>query len=74
MALPHQGESAAAGDSVPSDDRPARGAPHGSLIRYDKGGAIDEDLFCLTCGYNLRALRGDPVRCPECGEDNAVGG
>ena len=34
---------------------------------------IDEDLFCLTCGYNLRGLTGDPVRCPECGEDNDLG-
>jgi DNA-directed RNA polymerase subunit RPC12/RpoP len=22
---------------------------------------------CVKCGYNLRGLRGDPVRCPECG-------
>jgi len=36
-------------------------------------GAIDEDLFCLDCGYNLRGLRGDPVRCPECGHDNDLG-
>lgn len=33
-------------------------------------GAIDEDLFCLACGYNLRGLSGNPVRCPECGENN----
>ena len=32
--------------------------------------AIDEDLYCLGCGYNLRGLCGDPVRCPECGELN----
>ncbi len=32
--------------------------------------AIDEDLYCLTCGYNLRGLSGDPVRCPECGQFN----
>jgi len=29
---------------------------------------IDEDLYCLTCAYNLRGLSGDPVRCPECGD------
>lgn len=29
---------------------------------------IGEDISCLTCGYNLRGLSGDPVRCPECGE------
>lgn len=34
--------------------------------------AIDFDLFCLTCGYNLRGLIGDPVRCPECGAMNGV--
>ena len=28
--------------------------------------ALDEDLYCFTCGYNLRGLPGDPVRCPEC--------
>lgn len=27
--------------------------------------AIDDDLFCQTCSYNLRALTGDV--CPECG-------
>jgi hypothetical protein len=35
--------------------------------------AIEHDLFCLECGYNLRGLHGDPVRCPECGYDNPVG-
>lgn len=35
--------------------------------------AIDEDLFCLTCGYNLRGLSGDPVRCPECGKHTDLG-
>ena len=31
---------------------------------------IDVDLYCLVCGYNLRGLSGDPVRCPECGDFN----
>jgi uncharacterized membrane protein len=35
--------------------------------------AIDRDLYCLTCGYNLRGLTGDPIRCPECGHFNPVG-
>ncbi len=39
----------------------------------DENGAIDEDLYCLSCGYNLRGLTGDPVRCPECGEFNSLG-
>jgi len=26
---------------------------------------IDQDLYCQTCGYNLRGLTGN--RCPECG-------
>lgn len=30
------------------------------------------DLFCLTCGYNLRGLTGDPRRCPECGANNEL--
>ncbi|MDO8628955.1 MAG: hypothetical protein Q7R41_00540 [Phycisphaerales bacterium] len=43
------------------------------LIRTDASGAIDQDLYCLTCGYNLRGLSGDPVRCPECGSPNDLG-
>lgn len=53
------------GDFSPSDLPP--------VVRYDASGAIDENLYCLTCGYNLRGLRGDPVRCPECGADNGLG-
>jgi hypothetical protein len=43
------------------------------LVRTDAAGAIDQDLYCLTCGYNLRGLSGDPVRCPECGNPNDLG-
>ncbi|HNQ23250.1 MAG TPA: hypothetical protein PKK06_09170 [Phycisphaerae bacterium] len=32
----------------------------------------DEDLYCIHCGYNLRGLFGDPIRCPECGGESAV--
>jgi hypothetical protein len=32
----------------------------------DPTAALDIDLFCLNCGYNLRGLSGDPIRCPEC--------
>ena len=28
------------------------------------------DLYCLRCGYNLRGLPGDLIRCPECGRQN----
>jgi hypothetical protein len=28
------------------------------------------DLYCPGCGYNLRGLEGDPIRCPECGKEN----
>jgi hypothetical protein len=42
-------------------------------LRFDASGALDEDLFCLDCGYNLRGLRGDPLRCPECGRLNDLG-
>lgn len=43
------------------------------LIRTDAAGAIYEDIYCLICGYNLRGLAGDPVRCPECGNLNDLG-
>jgi hypothetical protein len=33
---------------------------------------LDEDLYCLTCGYNVRGLTGDPVRCPECGDEHEL--
>lgn len=36
-------------------------------------GPRDFDVYCLECGYNLRGLSGDPVRCPECGYDNPMG-
>ncbi len=29
--------------------------------------ALDRDAFCPGCGYNVRGLAGDPIRCPECG-------
>jgi len=32
--------------------------------------SIDEDLYCLYCGYNLRGLSGNSIRCPECGNLN----
>lgn len=28
------------------------------------------DAYCLACGYNLRGLAGDPIRCPECFHQN----
>ncbi|MBN2446379.1 MAG: hypothetical protein JXO22_06630 [Phycisphaerae bacterium] len=36
-------------------------------------GALDIDLHCLNCGYNLRGLSGEMIRCPECGNDNPIG-
>lgn len=40
---------------------------------YSVADAIQTDLFCLNCGYNLRGLSGDPVRCPECAFLNPIG-
>jgi hypothetical protein len=31
---------------------------------------IDFDARCVRCGYRLRGLSGDPVRCPECFFEN----
>ena len=59
------------------DDFQIFGPPAGrrpeQLITSTPDGAIDEDLYCMTCGYNLRGLSGDPVRCPECGGLNSLG-
>ena len=33
---------------------------------------MQQDLYCLSCGYNVRGLDGDPVRCPECGHHNRL--
>jgi hypothetical protein len=33
---------------------------------------LDCDWACLRCGYNLRGLVGDPIRCPECGHSNPL--
>jgi hypothetical protein len=49
------------------------GVPSPYGIVTTEGGAIDEDIYCLDCGYNLRGLYGDPVRCPECGGLNELG-
>jgi len=45
-------------------------APESSNADDGAGLPIDEDLYCLYCGYNLRGLSGNPVRCPECGKFN----
>lgn len=42
-------------------------------LRRAEDHSIDEDVYCLGCGYNLRGLIGDPVTCPECGKSNATG-
>jgi len=31
----------------------------------------DADPLCLDCGYDLRGHDADPIRCPECGSENA---
>lgn len=51
-------------------ERPLAGA---APERPGPRAALDQDLYCLQCGYNLRGLSGDPVRCPECGFQNPLG-
>ena len=66
---------------MPKSDEPdgrflACAIPHSarySQFMSDPAPVIDEDLYCLECGYNLRGLSGDPVRCPECGNLNPLG-
>lgn len=55
--------------SLPVADIP----PAVASIRRTTDGSIDEDVYCLGCGYNLRGLSGDPVTCPECGKPNPTG-
>ena len=38
----------------------------------DAHAPLDIDLYCLNCGYNLRGLPGDPIRCPECGQSSSI--
>lgn len=35
-------------------------------------GRSEDDVHCLRCGYNLRGLASDPIRCPECAHENVV--
>ncbi len=44
--------------------------PFPSVAKDIVDSPIDEDQYCRKCGYNLRGLSGDPVRCPECGKYN----
>ena len=44
----------------------------GWMAEVSMGSGVEQDVYCLTCGYNLRGLPGDPVRCPECGELNSL--
>lgn len=51
-------------------DAPNQGADatSGPAGAPDPGAALDADVSCLRCGYNLRGLSGDLIRCPECFE------
>ena len=66
-------------NTVPVEDEdleifgPPPGSDSKAAVATDAAGTIEEDIYCLTCGYNLRGLSGDPVRCPECGEHNNLG-
>ncbi|MBN2447614.1 MAG: hypothetical protein JXO22_12850, partial [Phycisphaerae bacterium] len=36
--------------------------------------SVPSSFLCLHCGYDLRGLTGDPLTCPECGQDTPVFG
>ena len=62
----------------PSDQDPRRVATPGDAGEDRPATRVDArlitcDLYCLRCGYNLRGLSGDPVRCPECAFLNPLG-
>lgn len=50
---------------TPSDEQAGAAEP-------GRARPLERDLYCLDCGYNLRGLSGDPVRCPECGYLNPI--
>lgn len=57
-------------DEPSTSDRPPGGtSPFGQSIHR----ATPLDVYCLSCGYNLRGQSGDPRRCPECGHLNPMG-
>lgn len=69
MTLAGESDRSYSATAEPPALSPARPTP---VVKYTADGSIDEDIFCVHCGYNLRGLSGDPVRCPECGCDNEL--
>ncbi len=45
---------------------------HSSNSHKLSAGALDRDLYCPGCGYNLRGLPGVVVRCPECARESST--
>lgn len=64
-------EAASSSDVAPGEPRPVLARPAVPSAPPERGFSFD--IFCLQCGYNLRGLAGDPIRCPECSFHNPLG-
>lgn len=51
---------------TPSPPTPESASHAGVSAAVPPPRPIAHDVPCSACGYNLRGLAGDPVRCPEC--------
>ncbi len=52
-------------DAILSESPVERDGLYGAEVKFDAEGRVDQDLYCLKCGYNLRTLQSEG-RCPEC--------
>jgi len=56
--------------NTPASDAETNATPASSAEPESTFAAIEDNLFCPKCGYNLRGLTSN--RCPECGHDIQV--
>lgn len=51
---------------IPAVNQPGDSNDESAEIILDPALPLSIDMNCLNCGYNLRGLFGNPIRCPEC--------
>lgn len=64
LAQPVDAPAPALGGNAPVAAPPPAPTAPASL----PGGPLADDVYCIGCGYNLRGLSGEMIRCPECGD------